>query len=96
MNNKTFLLRLESFLGKLILLLVVGFIIIFTVKEAQHPIFGNKYIVTSVEHNVHASYKYTVEIECVDSNSNRGTVNGNYHTMYTNKLYVVGDTVEIK
>ena len=60
------------------------------------PIVGDKYEVTKVEVRPHIGYKYTVEMRCTDKKSHSETIKGNYHTLYTNELYTVGDIITIK
>ena len=62
------------------------------------PIVGDSYIVTKVEK--FSSYKklYRVELRCLDTESgcHAFTWDGNVKVLYTNYLYAVGDTVNIK
>ena len=60
-------------------------------------IVGNQYVVTSVERyqsgNYHTNYK--IKIRSVHPRANINTWDGNKFTMYTDELYMVGDTLTI-
>ena len=59
-------------------------------------IVGNQYIVTSVkdDKNIY-ELKYKIEIRSLHERSSVNTWDGNKFTMYTDELYMVGDTLTI-
>lgn len=61
----------------------------------NRPIIGDKYIVTCVEREGYYGLTYTVKIKSLHPKSNQNTWNGNRFTLYTDKLYTVGDTIKI-
>lgn len=59
-------------------------------------IVGNQYVVTSVKDDRNSyELKYKIEIRSLHKKSNINTWDGNKFTMYTDELYMVGDTLTI-
>ena len=59
-------------------------------------IVGNQYVVTSVEKDRNNyGLKYKIKIQATHDKAGLNTWNGNHFTMYTDELYMVGDTLTI-
>lgn len=59
-------------------------------------IVGNQYIITSVKDDSNSyGLKYRIEIRSLHEKSDLNTWDGNKFTMYTDELYMVGDTLTI-
>lgn len=77
-----------------ILSFIVAICILFAACGDDPRILGNKHIVTSVSTYSSFGKKYKVGLLSVDRTQNQGV--RVYTNLYTDVLYTVGDTIEIK